>query len=88
MPRPARKTETRQDVAPKTAEIYHATQNPSNGKITIRRTPARVGFENTFQFNSASEMRTALSLNNRAEDVEIILQRLADSGTVEFSFSN
>jgi hypothetical protein len=64
---------------------FHATQDPGTGKITILKSPACDGCNNTFEFKRSAEMRTTLNLQHDPADIESILQELADSGSADFT---
>jgi len=63
---------------------FHATLEPSSGKITVVRTPTREGMENSFTFSSSGEMRKVLTLHHENAEVDRMLKDLAHSGSVDF----
>ena len=77
------------DYAVKThGSLFHATRDPLSGEITVvRATQTRNGFENAFAFSNSVELRVALSPFFEHEDIESILQRIANSGSVDFVIS-
>jgi hypothetical protein len=67
---------------------FHAEQDPSSGEITVVRTPARDGLENTFTFNNSIELRVSLSLHYGHEYIDSILRKLMELGSADFMISN
>jgi len=85
MPQSARKPEPNENPQAETAERYRAIQNTPGGPITVFRMPPRDGVSNTFTFENTNEMTTGLNLTHTTEQVDLVMQELANFGLVEFS---
>jgi hypothetical protein len=72
----------------KTSGSFRAVQDPASSKITIVRSPAHDGIDDTFSFNNSAEMRTTLISKYEQPGVNSILQELADSGSADFLIQN
>jgi hypothetical protein len=72
----------------KTSGSFHAVQDPASSKISIVRSPAHDGIDDTFSFNSSAEMRTTLISKYEQAGVDSILHDLANAGSADFLIQN